>query len=146
MGTTKGDDLRTATARSLGVGEALWSLVTLVVAGFTGGWVVGRLSDFSSRHAWAFAIATWITGGFIFLAIATIGLGGLGGSMAGLGESLRMRGTGPSTEDLKTAGAATSVALWVFFVAQMIGLGATYVGTRKGAEERSRAARSIPAH
>jgi hypothetical protein len=139
-------EVPSATARGVGIGGAIWSLVTLVVAGFAGGWIVGRMSEFPKRHSWAFAIATWITGAFIFLAIATIGLAGLGGAMTGLGETLRSRGNGPSTEDMKAAGAMTSVALWGFFVAQMIGLASTYVGTRRGADERNRAIRSIPAH
>ena len=68
---------------SLGIGAAVWLVVSSLIALFAGGYVAGRLGG--TFNGWLHGLATWATVTTATLILLATAAGGLAGAVSGLG-------------------------------------------------------------
>ena len=126
-----------ATARGAALGGAAFLILTAAAAGLVGGMVAGRISQAYRHDVTILGLATWAVGLVIMVSLVAFGASGsLGGFGAGAGEMLNQN---QPNVDAETGAAALEVAsygVWGFFLAQLIGLGATILGAKAGMKRR----------
>lgn len=121
------------------VGGALWMVLTALVVGIIGGSIAGRIAQVHTSDIPIVGLATWAVGILVLVGLSAFGASGLmGGVGAGTGEALSNRGVDVDVETAKAAAAAAGIAMWGFFVAQLVGLVATIMGAKAGMKRRMR--------
>jgi len=98
-GTVSGDTAEKA-ASALGIGAAIWILLTALATGLVGGWVLNACSRRDRPYSsFVFGGVTWAVGMCLALAVAAPGVGGIfsglgggaGGAAAGAGAMVSSR-------------------------------------------------------
>jgi|SRR5688572_20935046 hypothetical protein len=125
------------TARGAAVGGAVFLILTAAAAGIIGGMVAGRISQAYRHDVTILGLATWAVGLIILVTLVAFGASGsLGGLGAGAGEVVNQQQPHVDAETGRAALEAASYGAWGFFLAQLIGLGATLLGAKVGMKRR----------
>jgi hypothetical protein len=126
--------------KGAGLLSAVWLVVSALAAGLIGGWVAGRVAQVYAADTTILGLITWAVGILMMVVVLSLGAAGtLGGLGAGSGEFMQNRPAPEvDSETGKAAFTAAGLAVWGFFFAQLVGLGATMFGARKGMKRRMR--------
>lgn len=97
-------------AAGLGMGAAIWFLISSVLALFAGGWVAGRLAGMPHRvDSFLHGVLTWGLTTLVTFYLLTTTVGGLISGAAGvLGQGLSLVGQGVAAASPAVAGAVTN--------------------------------------
>jgi hypothetical protein len=156
VGINTTDTVNTDTAEkassTLGIGAAIWILLTALATGLIGGWVLNACSRHDRPYSsFVFGGITWAVGMCLALAVAAPGVGGrfsglgagAGGAAAVTANRLDMPGISPQTQRndqakpltdeekvlakdaADKAAAVAAAAAWVTLGAQLISIAAT---------------------
>lgn len=92
-----------STMQGVGIGAALWALITFIIALYCGGWIAGRMSGLGNRFDGLLeGFMVWGLVTVITFMLLTTAVGGIVGGAAGLaGDALTM--AGQQTEDPEQA-------------------------------------------
>ena len=136
IGLTAGD-AADGGRRAIGVGALVWWVLTVIVTGLVGGWVIARTARLDAEYdPVIYGTLGWVLGALLLLFLLAIGVGSIvGGLGGGLGAAAAQRGM-PNVSPADTARVAQRAvdvgkgAAWGLLVSQLLGLGATIAGAR----------------
>ncbi len=127
------------TALGFGLGMAVWTVLSGIVAGAVGGCVLHRMARYDRPYLpVSSAVLTWTGGVFLALLVASPGTAGLLGAAGGVVAEARneIRRPADPAERTRTAQAgeqaskAAAAGAWVALAAQLLSLGATILAAR----------------
>lgn len=139
IGITAAADSGQASGSAVGIGAGIWWLLTVIIAGVISGRVIASTARQDENYsAGIYGTLAWTAGVIIMLVLLAFGVGSImGGLGGGLGAAAAQRGM-PSVspaDSLRAANMAATVgagAAWGLLLSQLLGLGATILGARRG--------------
>jgi hypothetical protein len=136
IGFTAANASNGADGRAAGIGALIWWVLTVAVAGFIAGRVLGTTARLDAEYRPAiYGTLAWVVGVIILLFLLANGvgniIGGLGGGMgaaaANNGAQHNMSGA-DSVRAVRTATQVGTSAAWGLLGSQILGLGMTILG------------------
>ena len=154
LGITAADAADGGDARAAGTGAGIWWILTAVVAGLFGGWVIAQTARRDLDYdPVIYGTLAWVIGTIILIFLLAIGVGSMmGGLGGGLGAAVAERGAAPRGSPADTARVAEAAAnigkgaAWGLLLSQLLGIAATIFAARMRRRPDRNAYLGTPAH
>ncbi|MFN2565543.1 MAG: hypothetical protein ABR499_11125 [Gemmatimonadaceae bacterium] len=138
LGISAADAADGGDGRAAGTGAGIWWILTALVSGLFGGWVIARTARRDLDYdPVIYGTLAWVIGTIILLFLLAIGVGSMmGGLGGGLGAAVAERGGAPRGSPADTARIAETAAnigkgaAWGLLLSQLLGLGGSIFAAR----------------